>query len=70
MSNKVTLNRAKDGMLTYRYIVDGIGVCQFHLLSEVGQAWQAEFKAIIAERGYTIVQKEAPKPIYFADYVQ
>jgi hypothetical protein len=63
------INKAKDGMLTYRYRAGGCIDFKFHLLSEVGEPWQPSAKKIIAKHGWKIEQRDAPAPTHYADFV-
>ena len=67
---KSKLVRAHDGMLTYKYGNPDM-TFNFHLLCEVGQPWQPEFKMLLDGlhlKGYTIETRELPCPPWVADY--
>jgi hypothetical protein len=67
MKSKITVG--KGGILTYRYNVSSDFGFAFHMLCEVGEPWQPEFKAMIAKTGMKIETRELDHPPWMADFL-
>ena len=58
----------RDGTLRFKYVVSDVCDCEFSLLSEVGQPYQAGFKRLMQEHGLVLgTPRELDQAPWYSD---
>lgn len=70
MANRFSLTVGKDGMLNYRYSAGPDMAFHFHLLCEVGEPYQQQFRDEIERRGLVIETRELDEKPWIADFIR